>query len=245
MLGKIWSKLRGSEKDEALLEHRRFHRVTVDESALVEVEFEDGSKMPVRDISFGGLSLPRTKPIEDNSNVNLRVLDLSYATTLAGTHNSGEGGGYQFADANQGVLVFLQPIMDALHQGASLRKIDSALLKEETSNRYAFVLRGEGPTDILIETSDDPCLNCLLTLRKEKVYRQVSWRDGIVATARMLDERGVTPRMNADRDLDPETLRQALLILAGGLSQEELIKPLKPLLTSLQARFESLNSRAS
>lgn len=234
MLGRIWKKLKGVENDE-LPENRRFHRVNVDESALMEVELPDGSKIRVRDISFGGMSLPRGQVAEEDLSVLLRVLDLSYRCKLAPTHNSGEALGFSFAD--QAVLFFLQPIMDALHQGASLRPIDATVLKNETQKRYAHVLRGEGPTDILIESTSKPEQNCLLTLRKDKAYRQVTWRDGKVSTGRMLDERGVTPRMVEDKVLDAQTLKQAILILAGGLSQEDLVKPLKPLLTSLQNTY--------
>lgn len=217
----------------ATRESRVYQRFDLRHSNLFQAHFPDGSTAPVLDLSFGGLRLG-SRPEQDSIPIVISVLGRRISSQIGITHRGPEFIGSRFDQKEPALLNFLQPLLAALQQGLSLRKIDSEALKTVTKDKFDWILRGEGPTDLLIGTTANPTAHVILTFRVDKEYLELTIKDEHMTTGRTIDEQGRSARMSHDTVPDPKVIEQSLLILTGAMAQEELQPTIGPVIDRLK-----------
>jgi len=234
----LTDRFRAKPDEVTMKESRVYQRFDLTHSTLFRAQLPDGSSAPILNLSFGGMRLG-TEHDADNIPIVIRVLGRTLPSQIGVTHRGSKFIGSRFDKADPALLKFLQPLLEALEHGLSLRKIAATALKESTKERYELILRGEGPTDLLLASLSDPTPHMILTFRVEKEYLELTLKDDRIATARTTDLHGVAARMSLDKAPDPKTIEQSLLILTGAMAQEDLQKALGPIADTLRKHLQA------
>ncbi|RYZ60615.1 MAG: hypothetical protein EOP07_00200 [Proteobacteria bacterium] len=230
----LTQKFKGKSEEAPQSRESRVHpRFDLKHSNLFQAQLPDGSSAPILNLSFGGLSLGSV-PTEDQVPIIINVLGRSIKSQIGVTHRGSQLIGSRFEPKEAALLNFLQPLLAALQQGLSLSKIDASALKDTAKEKYEWILRGEGPTDLLIGSSLNPIAHVAMTFRMDKDYLQLMIQDHQVTTARSADDHGLAARMNLDAAPDPKVIEQSILILTGAMAQDELLPVLGPVVSFLE-----------
>lgn len=106
--------------------------------------------------------------------------------------------------------------------GSTLTAISGDMLKAPYNQPGWVCLRGDGPTDLVVATESDGALKeALMTFRQGEQYKEISFKENILKTARSIDSAGHSATRMAQTDtIDPQTLKIALFLLAGITSQK-------------------------
>jgi hypothetical protein len=230
----LTQKLKGKPGEVTPSRESRIHpRFDLKHSSLFQAQLPDGSSAPILNLSFGGLSLGSV-PTDNQIPIVIQVLGRSIKSQIGVTHRGSQLIGSRFEPKEAALLNFLQPLLAALQQGLSLSKIDPSALKDSAKEKYEWILRGEGPTDLLIESTKNPLAHVAMTFRMDKDYLQIIMNDQKISTARSADDHGLAARMNLDPTPDPQVIEQAILILTGAMAQDELLPVLGPIVSFLE-----------
>lgn len=223
-------------EEEVTRESRVYQRFDLQHSNLFQAHLPDGSTAPLLDLSFGGLRLG-TVPEQDSIPIVISVLGRKINSQIGVTHRGSQFIGSHFDKKEAALLTFLQPLLGALQQGLSMRRIEGESLKDSTRKKFEWVLRGEGPTDLLIASTAKPTEEVLLTFRVDKEYWELNLKAGLITTGRTIDDQGSSARMAHDKDPDPKVIEQAILILTGAMAQSELQPVLGPVVEELKKKI--------
>ncbi|MBC7659681.1 MAG: hypothetical protein H7249_08225 [Chitinophagaceae bacterium] len=218
-------------------ESRVYQRFNLNQSKLFFVQLPNGELTPIINLSFGGMGIRKAPEDTDTFPIVIRFLSRSISARLTVTHRGKDYVGTRFEDRDQALISFLQPLLEGIGHGLSMRTIDSSALKDQTKNSYEWVLRGEGPSDLLIASSGDPCSDTHMTFRSGKDYLELSIKANQLTTGKSLDDNGRAARMTRDSSPDGKVLDQALLILTGTMEQASLQTAVIPVIERIcQAR---------
>lgn len=224
------------EEEMVTRESRVYQRFDLQHSNLFQAHLPDGSIAPLLDLSFGGLRLASV-PEQDMIPIVISVLGRKINSQIGVTHRGSQFIGSRFDKKEAALLNFLQPLLGALQQGLSMRRIEGDSLKDNTREKFEWVLRGEGPTDLLIASTENPTDELMLTFRVDKEYLELNLKAGLLTTGRTIDEQGRSARMAHDKDPDSKVIEQAILILTGAMAQTELQVVLGPVIEDLRNRL--------
>lgn len=197
---------------------RRFARLSTKNRELINIRIND-SKYHILDLSYGGFAVQCGEEIKFSKTpipAELKLIDKKITAKAFCTHQQSKVAGFCFQHEDPSVLLFLRECLEPIRYGGSIDQIDPAYVNDRLKSPPWKCFRGEGPTDLLVNSVENGALKqALLTFRRNDKYWEVSIKNNKVVTRVSIDSVGVGARVAETNELNKEAIRFAVCTLLG------------------------------
>jgi len=223
--GSFFGKKKSASSDSEFAEKRLHPRYNFSVLGYGDAVFAGAPPGKIFDLSYSGFGVQfanDSDAAEAPKDVNLAITFLgdtapARASKVYARHNLC---GYFFQHQDPTTLIFLRRILEFCRFGSSLVELEKKVVHDRYATDAWLVLRGDGPSDVVLEREKDRLRGALITFLDGKDYCQLRFTEGCITTGRSIGKsdagiHGVGEQMRESLEVDLEVLRKALYILAG------------------------------
>jgi hypothetical protein len=208
---------------ETIKNQRSHPRFVFSQLSSARVLFENGVEGKIRDLSYSGMGLEFSSPedlakIGQAAPVNLHIFNYQTSAIINLVYAGNTIGGFCFQHRDPNVLLFLRQILEFCRCGSTMVELGKSLVQDRYKGEDFVVLRGDGPTDLILQKGGDVFKTALLTFLDGKSYFHLRIDGNKIHTGRSIDQGtsgSVSAQMQEHTKPDKEVLKKAIYILLG------------------------------